>query len=299
MKPNPKLAAAATLALACLTLAPCAPLTVAAQDKTAEAQDDKLIESKGPKKQKADERRPAAKPSSKEAGERLEPDDATKARGGVPEQALANRREGASEDADSEVTYFNNFLTTYRLGPEDVISISVFDLPRYDRANIVVPPDGRINYFHIRDGLHVVGKTTQQVADEITRHLDEYVIEPKVTVSLEKAMSMRYYVIGDVANPGIRTMTRRLSAYEAILESGGILNTGDRTKVTVSRLRADGTRQLVPINIAAIEKGKAPDNYFLGAGDLVIVPGNRYKTVKKVLDLLPVVNFFRIFTGGF
>jgi polysaccharide export outer membrane protein len=299
MKPNPKLAAA--LALACLTLAPCAPSTVAAQDKAADAQDDKLIESKGRKdeKGKAAEQKPATAPSSKEAGERLEPDDASKVRGDVPEQTLANRREGASEDEDSEVVYFNNFLTSYRLGPEDVISISVFDLPRYDRANIVVPPDGKINYFHIRDGLHVAGKTTQQVADEITRHLDEYVIDPKVTVALEKAMSMRYYVIGDVAQPGIRIMNRRLSAYEAILESGGILNTGDRSKVTVSRLRADGTRELVPVNVAAIEKGKAPDNYFLRAGDLVIVPGNRYKTVKKVLDLLPVVNFFRIFTGGF
>jgi len=298
MKPNPKLAAA-TLALACLALAPCAPLTAAAQDKAADAQDDKLIESKGRKKEKGKaEQKPPATPA-KEAGERLEPDDATKARGGVPEQTLANRREGAREDEDSEVVYFNNFLTTYRLGPEDVISISVFDLPRYDRANIVVPPDGRINYFHIRDGLHVAGKTTQEVADEITRHLDEYVIDPKVTVALEKAMSMRYYVIGDVTNPGIRIMNRRLSAYEAILESGGVLATGDKAKVAVSRLRADGTRELVPINVAAIEKGRAPDNYFLRAGDLVIVPGNRYKTVKKVLDLLPVVNFFRIFTGGF
>lgn len=297
MKPNPKLAAAA-LALACLTLAPCAPLNVAAQDRSADEQ-DKLIESKGKKKGKAAEQKPATTPSSKQAGERLAPDDATKARGDVPEQTLANRREGASEDADSEVTYFNNFLTTYRLGPEDVISISVFDLERYTRNGVVIPPDGKISYFHIPGGLHVAGKTTQQVAEEITQHLEEYVNEPQVTVSLEKAMSMRYYVIGDVTNPGIRIMTRRLSAYEAILESGGVLATGDKAKVTVSRLRADGTRELVPVNVAAIEKGRAPDNYFLRAGDLVIVPGNRYKTVKKVLDLLPVVNFFRIFTGGF
>jgi len=296
-KPNPKLAAATALALACLALAPCVPSAAAQDDKTG-AQQDKLIESKGKKKGKAEQQKPAT-PTAKQAGERLEPDDTSKARGGVPQETLANRRESASEDDDGEITYFNNFLTTYRLGPEDVISISVFDLPRYDRMNIVVPPDGRVNYFHIRDGLHVAGKTTQEVADEITQHLDEYVINPKVTVSLEKAMSMRYYVIGDVANPGIRTMTRRLSAYEAILESGGVLATGDRSKVAVSRLRADGTRELVPINVAAIEKGRAPDNYFLRAGDLVIVPGNRYKTVKKVLDLLPVVNFFRIFTGGF
>jgi polysaccharide biosynthesis/export protein len=288
MKTNPKLAA--TLALACLALAPCAA-PAAAQDKATDAKEQK--KEKGRAQQS---RRPAP---SKGAAERLEPDDMTKARADVPEATLANRREGANEDADSEVVYFNNFLTSYRLGPEDVISIRVFGLDRYTVNGITIPPDGKIDYFHIRDGVLVAGKTTQQVADEITRHLDEYIIDAKVTVALEKAMSMRYYVIGDVANPGIRTMTRRLSAYEAILESGGVLNTGDKSKVAISRVKADGTREIVPVNIAAIEKGKAADSYFLRAGDLVIVPGNRYKTVKKVLDLMPVVSFFRIFTGGF
>ncbi len=290
MKSNLKLAAAA-LALACLALAPCAPLAVAQGQTPADAKEQK--------KQKGKAQKPTVAPSAKKAGERLEPDDTTKVRGDVPERILANRRESAHEAEDSDVVSFNNFLTSYQLGPEDVISIRVFGLDRYTVTGVTVPPDGKVDYFHIRDGVHVAGKTTQQVADEIEQHLDEYLIDPKVTVSLDKAMSMRYYVIGDVANPGIRTMTRRLSAYEAILESGGILNTGDRSRVTISRIKADGTRELIPVNIAAIEKGKAPDNYFLGAGDLVIVPGNRYKTVKKVLDLMPVVSFFRIFTGGF
>ncbi|MCA1636375.1 MAG: polysaccharide export protein [Acidobacteria bacterium] len=298
MKSNPKLNTAAAAALAYLMLAPVASSTVAAataQDKTPAA----AAAAKEQPKQKQKKGKQPQRPATPTANERLEPDDTGRVRGDVPEKTLANRREGTSEDEDSEVVYFNNFLTSYRLGPEDVISISVFDLPRYDKANITVPPDGKVDYFFVRDGLHVAGMTTQQVADEITRHLDEYIINPKVTVSLEKAMSMRYYVIGDVAQPGIRTMTRRLSAYEAILESGGVLGTGDKKRVTVSRMKADGTRELIPVNIAAIERGEAPDNYFLRAGDLVIIPGNRYKTVKKVLDLLPVVNFFRIFTGGF
>ena len=298
MKSNPKLAAVAAL-LACLSLAPAVPSNAAA----ARGQESAAAEKAQKKKeQKGKQQQTPATPAT-DAGERLEPDDTDKVRGDVSEKALANRREGMNEDEQGEVVYFNNFLNSYRLGPEDVISISVFGLDRtldrYTRTGIVVPPDGKIDYFHIRNGVSVVGKTTQQVADEITHHLDEYIIEPKVTVSLEKAMSMRYYVIGDVATPGIRVMTRRLSAYEAILESGGVLATGDKKKVTVSRVRPDGTRELVPINIAAIEKGLAPDSYFLSAGDLIIVPGNRYKSVKKVLDLLPVVNFFRIFTGGF
>jgi hypothetical protein len=55
----------------------------------------------------------------------------------------------------------------------------------------------------------------------------------------------------------------------------------------------------IPIDVSAIEKGKAPDNYFLSPGDQIFVPGNRWKTVDKVLKALPVISFARIFTGGF
>ena len=149
----------------------------------------------------------------------------------------------------------------------------------------------------VRGGITVVGKTTQQVADEIARHLDEYIIDPKVTVSLEKAMSMRYGVIGDVAQPGIRPMTRRLSVYEALTEAGGILRTG-RKQVYVMRLDADRMLKPVMIDVAAIERGKAPDNYFLRPGDQIVVPGNKWKTVDQILKALPVISFARIFTGG-
>ena len=233
------------------------------------------------------------------AGERLEPDDKSVARPGVPEEALVNRRERMGEDAAAEIPYYNNFLATYLLGPEDVISVSVFDLVKYSKTGIIVPPDGKIDYYFVRGGLHVAGKTTQQVADEIAHHLDEYIIEPKVTVSLEKAMSARYGVIGDVAQPGIRVMSRRLSVYEALAEAGGVLGTGDKKKVVVLHWGADRVLKPIPIDVAAIEKGKAPDNYFLSPGDQIFVPGNRWKTVDKILKALPVISFARIFTGGF
>src|SRR5205085_5160333 len=65
------------------------------------------------------QRPPAVKP-----GERLEPDDSTPARTDVPERAQANRREQLSEDEDSEIPSYNNFMTSYKLGPEDVISVT-------------------------------------------------------------------------------------------------------------------------------------------------------------------------------
>lgn len=271
MKSKPKVAAAAALFLALVALAPVAGLA-----------------------QKQD----AARQKS-QAGERLEPDDRREVRTDVPEQVIANRRERVGEDEAAEIPSYNNFLTSYRLGPEDVISVSVFDLPKYSKAGIVVPPDGRIDYYLARGGIHVAGKTTQQVADEIAGHLDEYIIDPKVTVSLEKAMSMRYGVIGDVAQPGVRVMTRRLSVVEALNEAGGVLGTGNKKKVVVLHWDADRMIKQIPIDVSAIEKGKSADNYFLSPGDQIFVPGNKWKTVKSVLDILPVISFARIFTGGF
>jgi polysaccharide export outer membrane protein len=233
-----------------------------------------------------------------QAGERLEPDDKREVRTDVPEEVLANRREQMDEDVQGEVPYYNNFLTTYRLGPEDVISVSVFDLPKYSKAGIIVPPDGRIDYYLVRGGIQVAGKTTQQVADEIARHLDEYIIDPKVNVSLDKAMSARYGVLGDVAQPGIRIMSRRVSVYEALSEAGGVLRTGDKKRVVVLQWSADRTLKSIPIDVSAIEKGKAPDSYFLRPGDQVFVPGNRWKTVDAIIKALPVISFARIFTGG-
>ena len=40
--------------------------------------------------------------------------------------------------------YYNNFFNTYKLGPEDVISVEVFNQPRYSRSSITIPPSGRV-----------------------------------------------------------------------------------------------------------------------------------------------------------
>jgi protein involved in polysaccharide export with SLBB domain len=250
------------------------------------------------REQKEGRKEAATRPQSR-AGERLEPDDRREVRADVPEEVQANRRERVGEDEALGIPSYNNFLASYRLGPEDVISVTVFDLPKYSKSGIIVPPDGRIDYYMARGGIQVAGMTTQQVADEIARHLDEYIIEPKVTVSLDKAMSMRYGVIGDVAQPGVRVMTRRLSVVEALNEAGGVLGTGNKKKVVVLHWDADRMIKPIPVDVSAIEKGKAPDNYFLSPGDQIFVPGNRWKSVKSVLDLLPVLSFARIFTGGF
>jgi polysaccharide export outer membrane protein len=141
----------------------------------------------------------------------------------------------------------------------------------------------------------VVGKTTEQVEADLTKRLDEYIIDPKVTVALEKAMSARYSVLGDVGQPGIRIMTRRVSVLDALSEAGGVLSTGDKKKVVILRRQPDGNVKPIPINFNDIERGKAKEMAYLVPGDQVFVPGNKLKTLQKVMSFLPVLNFARIF----
>jgi len=295
---------AIALTLALVALAPTAPLL--AQSAPPQQENEKRggilgkIFGQGAKTKKENpqqEKGAPAKPSS-QGSERLEPDDTNRLPADVSAGVLAGRRESNSEAEAAVLPYYNNFLTTYHIGPEDVISISVFNQDRYSKTGITVPPDGHISYYLIPEGISVAGKTTRQIEEEITKRLDEYIIDPKVTVSLDKAVSAIYSVVGDVAQPGVRTMSRRYSITEALAMAGGVLDTGNKSKIVILRQQADGNYLPIPVNVKKIEKGQAKEMAYLVPGDQVIVPGNRFKSVKQIMDtMLPALNIWRIFTG--
>jgi polysaccharide export outer membrane protein len=206
--------------------------------------------------------------------------------------------ENVSGDEQEVLNYYSNYLKEYRLGPNDVISVEVFgQCPDYCKVGITVPPTARISYPLVREGVLVGGKTVEQVADEITKKLDEYIIDPKVTVTLDRAMSARYSVMGKVATPGIRILDRKVSLYEAVaVEAGGVLKEGNKKKIALVRFDAQGklTKQLV--DLAAIESGKSPMIY-LNPGDQVFVPGKGF-TIDTVFKTLEKVSLVRLLFGS-
>ena len=226
-------------------------------------------------------------------GDRLEPDDTTRTPADAQDMQV-NRTEQMSEEAAVN-PFYNNFFSTYRLGPEDVISVDVFNQERYSRRGITVPPSGRISLSLIPGGVFVNGKTVDEVAAIIAKKYDEYIIDPQVTVSLEKASSYRYSIIGDVLQPGVRLMNHRMAVTEAIAEAGGVLGTGDKSKVVVLRRGANGQLDQIAVNVSAIYKGRAPDTTYLVPGDQIIVPGNKLKKVREILGFANVLSFARIF----
>jgi polysaccharide export outer membrane protein len=207
-------------------------------------------------------------------------------------------RVGQSAEEEAIVPYYNNFFATYRLGPEDVISVNVFGQDRYSRQGIKIPPSGRIYLALISEGIFVNGKTAEQVSELIKKRYDEFILDPQVSVSLDQAGSYRYSVVGDVAVPGIKLMTRRLSVAEAVAEAGGVLQTGNRSKIVVLRKQQDGMLKPITVNLSAVYKGQAPDSVYLNPGDQVIVPGNKLKTLQKIMGFAQVLSFATMFRGG-
>jgi protein involved in polysaccharide export with SLBB domain len=223
--------------------------------------------------------------------------DKSKALPQVTDDGKTNRADQSAEE-EAIVPYYNNFFQNYRLGPEDVISVVVFQQEKYSRPQIKVPPSGRIYLSLIPEGVFVNGKTPDEVAEIIKKRYDEYIINPQVTVSLDQAGSYRYSVVGDVGVPGIKLMTRRLSVSEAVAEAGGVLATGNRSKVFVLRKQQDGTLKPIPVNLTAVYKGQAPDSTYLVPGDQVIVPGNKLKKWQQIMSFTQVLGFANMFRGG-
>jgi polysaccharide biosynthesis/export protein len=223
-------------------------------------------------------------------GEKVEPAETSSTAAVVSDDTKAK-----PQASDEEFDPYSNFFRTYRLGPEDVISVEVFNQPRYSRSGITVPPSGRVSLSLIPGGVFVNGKTVDEIAKVIKKHYDEYIIDPQVTVSLDKASSYRYSVIGDVGAPGIRLMNHRMTVTEAIAEAGGVLSTGDKSKIFVLRRQPTGMLAQIPVNVSAVYKGKIPDSTFLQPGDQIFVPGNKMKKVRELLGLTQVLSFARVF----
>lgn len=201
------------------------------------------------------------------------------------------------KEAEKTVAYYNNYLDEYRLGPNDIISVEVFQqCPDYCKTDVSVPPTARMSYPLIREGVFVGGKTVEQVADDITKKLEEYIIDPKVTVTLVRPGSARYAVMGKVGVPGVRVMDRRISINEAILEAGGISKEGSKKKVFIARVDSQGFYNTEEVDLVAIEQGKIP-TMFLKPGDQVFV-GEKGFTLGKFFDYLGKASAARILFGS-
>ena len=181
-----------------------------------------------------------------------------------------------------------NYLSKYELGPEDVISIEVFG--QCDKGlckTISISPTAIVYFPFIPGGLFVGGKTTEQVGKEIQKKLDEYIIEPQVTVNLEKVVSAQFAVLVRVNTPGVRTMTRRYTVYEAITEAGGLMADSDKKRILLMRRTPEGGYNTTTLKLEEMIANKIPME-ILAPGDQIIIPEKKW-TLSKIMTYVGMI----------
>ena len=184
---------------------------------------------------------------------------------------------------------YRDFYNTYRLGPADQVAIHVLGQPEYSLENTKVSPVGRI--FHPLIGeVDAGGLTVDQLTSRLADKFREYVVDPRVLVSLLEARSVKIGVLGEVVRPGILVMSEPMTVLDAISASGGFSVYGNKSAVTLLRQQRDGRLRTLKVNVKQILEGKAnPEaNLTLQAGDTLIVHGN---TRQKLSHIASVTGF--------
>jgi polysaccharide export outer membrane protein len=161
-------------------------------------------------------------------------------------------------------------LSTYRVGAEDVLEISVW---REDalKKEVLVRPDGGMSYPLIGD-VQAAGKTVHEIRQEVTKRLERYIPDPAVSVAILKVGSQRVYVIGRVNKPGEYPIGRYVDVLQALSMAGGLTPFADSNDIRV--MRREGDRQIVlPFEYGRVVRGqKLEQNIRLRGGDVVVVP---------------------------
>lgn len=160
--------------------------------------------------------------------------------------------------------------STYRVGPEDVLELSVWHEDAL-KKEVLVRPDGGISYPLIGE-VQTAGKTVVEIREEVTKRLEKFIPDAAVSVTLIKVGSQRVYVIGKVNKPGEFPVGRYVDVLQALSMAGGLTPFADSNDIRV--MRRDGARQIVlPFEYGRVVRGEKLDqNIQLRAGDVVVVP---------------------------
>jgi polysaccharide export outer membrane protein len=158
----------------------------------------------------------------------------------------------------------------YRIGPEDVLQISIWKNEAMSRT-VTVRPDGKVTLPLLND-IEATGLTPMEFRDILIQKLTEYMPAPEVSVIVVDPRSFKVSVMGEVPKPGRYEFRSRTTVLDAIAIAGGLSQFASRAKIVVLRPEAKGMTRL-PFNYnKAISPGGEQENFFLRAGDVIVVP---------------------------
>jgi len=164
----------------------------------------------------------------------------------------------------------------YRIGPGDVLRVSVFQNDELT-ATLPVRPDGKISTPLVED-MAAVGKTPSQLARDMEKSLAVYIKAPKVSVVVTIALSVysQVKVIGQVKVPQSLPYRDGMTVLDAVLAVGGLgpFAAGNRARLVRTE---DGKQTEIKVKLdSLLNNGDMKQNLALKPSDVLVVPETRF-----------------------
>src|SRR2546426_5530336 len=158
----------------------------------------------------------------------------------------------------------------YRIGPEDVLDIAVWNNTAISRT-VPVRPDGKISLPLLND-IQAAGLTPMQVRDALIHKLKEYMPTPEVSVIVKEVHSFKVSVVGEVKKPGRHELKSQATVLDVLALAEGFGDFAARGKIVVLR-PAGETVTHIPFNYnKVLSNNGTMENFFLQPGDIIVIP---------------------------
>lgn len=179
----------------------------------------------------------------------------------------------------------------YRIGPSDLLGVTVFQIEDLDRE-VRVNNAGQIS-LPLIDAIAAAGKTVNQLETEIAaRYAASYLQNPQVSVFVKEFASQRVTVGGAVGKPGIYPMTSSLTLLQALALAEGLDEVANEQNVIVFRT-VGGERQFARFDVEAIREGRNDDPEIMGEDVIVVDTSTGKVALQNLIRLAPLVAIFR------
>ena len=158
----------------------------------------------------------------------------------------------------------------YRIGPEDVLQVSVWNNEPISRT-APVRPDGKISLPLLND-VEAAGLTPMELRERLLGRLAEYMPHPEVSVVVTEVRSFKVAVIGQVPKPDRFELRSAATVMDVLAMAGGFTEFAARSRIVVIRANGDKTER-IPFDYDKVRSGDGgQDNFRLRPGDIVVVP---------------------------
>jgi protein involved in polysaccharide export with SLBB domain len=166
----------------------------------------------------------------------------------------------------------------YTIQVGDVLEVTFFKTEDLNRE-VTVGPDGEI-YLPLVGQVKVVGRTVDDVTEEITAGYQKEMINPQITISVAEFSGLEVYVSGEVNRPGMQPYRGGLTLLQSISAAGGFNRRARRKEVLLIRPGPNNEPVGTLVDVKAIQrKGQLTGDIPLAPLDIV------YVHHKKVVNL--------------